>query len=90
MKEHHCGPGSRANWLISLNSGVPAASHHSNIAASTVVNVAPAESIRPRAVRQSISKRDPTASTATYTRQPSAKRSKTVLRHANVGFDAAN
>ena len=41
---------SRTRALICLNSGVPAASHHSNKAASVVVTVAPAESIRRKAV----------------------------------------
>ena len=45
------GPSSCTKRLIWLNSGVPATWHHSNKAASVVVSVAPAESIRPNAVR---------------------------------------
>ena len=58
------GISSRTSRLISLNSGVPATWHHSNKAASVVVNTAPDESIRLSAVSRSSGLRDPTASTA--------------------------
>ena len=61
----YCGGVSRASALICLNSGLPATSHHSNNAASVVVSVAPADSMRRSAIRQSTSCRDPTASAAT-------------------------
>ncbi len=49
-RDNYSGPGSCASRLICLNSGVPATRHHSKSAASTVVSVAPAESIRSMAV----------------------------------------
>ena len=45
------GGDSLARRLISRNSGVPARTHHSNIADSAVVNTAPHNSIRRKAVR---------------------------------------
>ena len=41
---------SRTSSIICLNAGVPETSHHSKRAASVVVNVAPAESMRRKAV----------------------------------------
>ena len=64
QQQLHAGGVSRTRALICLNWLVPATSHHSNKAASVVGSVAPPESIRASAVRQSISWRLPTASTA--------------------------
>ena len=56
---------SLTSWLICLNSGEPARPHHSKRAASVVVSVAPAESMRRRAMSWSSWPRAPTASAAT-------------------------